>query len=164
MREGHHRAIHPEALSPEPEPVCRPPLSAYLSNNKNQDKSHPPDLLILLDFCHCLLYPEWLWQTLNCAKGLTKLITCCPLWRRTTLKGPQARRGSDERSRRNGQRVSKALTERPRTPRYQLCPLSLLLCPFHSYCSYLCASWSFIGSCLPAAWWHGAPRRGIWGF
>jgi hypothetical protein len=46
MREGHCQAIHPEAPSLEPELAYRPPSPVYLSNNKNQDKSHPPNFLL----------------------------------------------------------------------------------------------------------------------
>jgi hypothetical protein len=56
MREGHRRAIRQEVMPPEPWPACRPPSPAYLSNNKNQDKSYPPDLSTLLtSVCFVLL-------------------------------------------------------------------------------------------------------------
>jgi hypothetical protein len=48
MREGQCRAIHPEAPPLVPWPACLPSSSAYLSNNKNQDKSRPPDLFASL--------------------------------------------------------------------------------------------------------------------
>ena len=50
MKEGQRRAIRLEASSLEPWPAYRPASLAYLSNNTNQDKSRPPDLLASLVF------------------------------------------------------------------------------------------------------------------
>jgi hypothetical protein len=58
MRVGLRRAIHPEVSSPEPISACRPPSPAYLSNNKNQDKSGPPKLLASLNFTVVSLNPS----------------------------------------------------------------------------------------------------------